>query len=41
MNQEGFVDCPNGFKIKKFFRLCTPKLLNKIFWDGGFFTYHY
>ncbi len=41
MKQEGFVDYSNGFMIKRVFRLYNPQFLNKTFWDGGFFTYHY
>ncbi len=37
--KEGFCDTPNGFEIKKTFRFCKPKLLDKTFWVDGFVTY--
>ena len=37
----GFCDTQEGFKIKKVFRLFTPKLIDKTFWDDGFVTYTY
>lgn len=41
MEQRGFCDYPNNFKIKKVYRLFRPKLLDKTYWDGGFDTYRY
>ncbi len=37
----GFCDTQEGFKIKKVYRLFTPKLIDKTFWDDGFVTYTY
>ena len=37
----GFCDTQDGFKIKKVFRLFTPKLIDKTFWVDGFEPYTY
>ena len=38
-NKEGFCDIQDGFKIKKIFKICRPKLIDKTFWIEGFVTY--
>lgn len=35
----GFCDTPNGFIIRKVFRLHKPKLIDQTFWSDGFVTY--
>lgn len=35
---EGFCDYPDSFVIKRVFRIIKPKLLDKTFWEDGFFT---
>ena len=37
--QEGFEEYPDGFHIIQVLRFSPPKLLNKTFWETGFFTY--
>lgn len=37
--KQGFCDTSNCFKIKKTFRFCKPKLIDKTFWVDGFVTY--
>ena len=39
--KDGFRDTVEGFRIKKVFRLCGPKLIDKTFWIDGFETYIY
>jgi len=40
-DKDGFRDTVDGFRIKKVFRLCKPKLIDKTFWIDGFITYTY
>ena len=39
--KEGFKDTVEGFGVKKVFRFCKPKLLDRTFWIDGFVTYTY
>ena len=39
--KQGFCDTQNGFIIKKTFRICKPKHIDKTFWVDGFITYTY
>ena len=40
-SKPGFCEHKEKIKVRKKIRITTPKLLNKIFWEDGFFTYKY
>ena len=37
----GFCDTQDGFRIRKEFRLFTPRLIDRTYWIDGFVTYTY
>ncbi len=39
--KNGFIDTPDGFRIKKVFVLFKPRLLDNTYWVDGFDTYTY
>lgn len=40
-DKPGFCEYPTGFKIRKKWYFIMPRLLDRTYWEDGFFTYNY